>query len=667
MLMIFTNLSIYITFGFIGYFTGFALTGVFFCIISLTIYILFTAISFNKRFTPLQTGKTSLLILLFLGVKRAFTRGKKSLNINLGLLVIFLLLICILYVVRVNPFIGTDPWLHIFIIRKIVMLGVLPVEEYLGAMGMHIIGAVFQIFSKIDFVYIPIYFTFFNSFVSGLIIYNLAKIIFKNGHIAIFGVFLLNVMTLGFTNMIYQYWPAGFAFTQCLVLFFLLYHRLNNFISLKPPHITEITSELPFYYALGMLLFISSLFTHSLITMIMVFSYLPIYFLYFLKDKRRGFDLILILSMILVFIVFLNLNISTGHFYIFRSLSTIPLGFYLISGIVGVPILIYLIWRIRKSIIFSKGRYSLAISGIKSNKYKTVEEKVIIPLALVIISLFTLLFFLGNLFLLNLDLTFILSVVEILLAAAFSIWGLVVFQKIPRGKPLYIWGLFFILILGCVYLIDFLTVTSLSWERVLYLMSPAIMFGFLSYFHKLIKSKTIQTSRAKIFTLFVVAFSLIATYSYEVNYYDLFLLKNREISALRWNAQYNSKTNILLTEFGWDYVFVYFYTKYNADRLNKTSKEIVLNFDAINLTKDFFPPSNHIGANNTNILNELKRKYNTNVYILFEGEYLINRGGNLIGKLSHEEELQYYQVDYLDKIYTSRTEGGEEVNLFWVI
>ena len=57
----------------------------------------------------------------------------------------------------------------------------------------------------------------------------------------------------------------------------------------------------------------------------------------------------------------------------------------------------------------------------------------------------------------------------------------------------------------------------------------------------------------------------------------------------------------------------------------------------------------------------------TDVYIMFSDTYIINKGFELFGKLSHEELETYYSLDYLDKICSSKTEGGWETPIFWVI
>ena len=48
-------------------------------------------------------------------------------------------------------------------------------------------------------------------------------------------------------------------------------------------------------------------------------------------------------------------------------------------------------------------------------------------------------------------------------------------------------------------------------------------------------------------------------------------------------------------------------------------------------------------------------------------KYIINKGFELFGKLSQDELEEYYDLDYLDKICSSKTEGGGETPMFWVI
>ena len=46
---------------------------------------------------------------------------------------------------------------------------------------------------------------------------------------------------------------------------------------------------------------------------------------------------------------------------------------------------------------------------------------------------------------------------------------------------------------------------------------------------------------------------------------------------------------------------------------------------------------------------------------------IVNKGLDLFGELTEEEIEQYYNLKYINKIYSAKTNDGEETPLFWVI
>jgi exonuclease III len=139
---------------------------------------------------------------------------------------------------------------------------------------------------------------------------------------------------------------------------------------------------------------------------------------------------------------------------------------------------------------------------------------------------------------------------------------------------------------------------------------------------------------------------------------------NREVSTLQWYSNYTSNENVVFSEFGWAYVIEYYDYPFDDkdEALLYNGSIYILPTDI-----DLFPPNNHITENGTNLLREYKKKYNSDVYIIFENDYIIDKGFELIGRLTPEETEQYYTLDYLNKICSSRSKTGIEVPLYWVI
>ncbi len=182
-LTIIINLSFYILAGYIGYFLGFDITAIFYfftlliCYLSIVLYIIIQEFK-NHNYTFLKVSKKINKESKWFKEFSLANYIKGLLSTNGILLIIFLFLICILNVVRFTYFFGTDPWLHMFIIKSIVKMRYLPLEEYYGSVGLPIFGAVIHFFSGVDIILIPKWFVFYTILVSALVFYNIMMKIF---------------------------------------------------------------------------------------------------------------------------------------------------------------------------------------------------------------------------------------------------------------------------------------------------------------------------------------------------------------------------------------------------------------------------------------------------------------------------------------------------------
>jgi hypothetical protein len=332
-------------------------------------------------------------------------------------------------------------------------------------------------------------------------------------------------------------------------------------------------------------------------------------------------------------------------------------------GVVGVVAGILVLWKIQKSIVFTKGRYR-ALIGRKDSYYKIIGDKIIIPLIFTILIALTILLLIINIVWFNFVVINILNVSEILLLSSFAIVGLFLFQRKPRGKPLYLWGLGLALLLAIGFILNLLIFSNMIWQRILYLIPPIIVIGFISYIYKLVKTNSIQFKWINIVLLATIIFSLFTTYYNESVSHDIFNLKKSEVNSMQWYDTYTSNQNVILTEFGWGYVFNYY--DFPFDDKNEASYYNA-NIYILTAVTDLFPPSSNINESGVNFLREIKKKYNSDVYIIFEGDYIINRGFELFGGLTPKENEEYYSLSYLNKICSSTTDNGETIPLYWVI
>ncbi|MFX1573965.1 MAG: hypothetical protein ACFFB0_14555 [Promethearchaeota archaeon] len=662
------NSVFYILTGYIGYWIGIKITGFYFFFFALSLFLILVSIIIYNEW---KKGLYHFLRPnITLRIKSEDIRDfslyrflKDHIPLNSVLLFSFIFLICIMNIFKFSYFVGTDPWLHTLNSQIITNENIIPFKEYHGELGLSIFGAVINFFSGLNPILIPKYFVFYTFFLSALIFYNISLRVFKNRNLAFLSVFVLEFSSLGFSTMMLQYWPSGLALIKCLAIFFLLYSRLQSFIKIERPQKKDIFSNTIFIYTTITLIFISAVLTHVITSIIFLFSFLVLYFIYFLKDYRRGFDFIFLLGLFGIYLILSYLGIGSGHYW-FLIPFNISWYVILLIGSLGCVIGFILLWRIQKSIIFTKGRFSATLRGEGGKIYEKLEDKIIIPLIFSVLILVAIALLVVNLLWLEIEIINIFYVLEIILISAFAILGLIIFQKKPRGKPIFIWGLALVLLLGVGFVFNIFFLSNMIWQRILYLIPPFIVIGFISYIYKLVKLKKFVIPSYKFLFLFIIIFSLFTTYLYESASYEVFDVKKRDVSAIQWYSNNTRGKHVIITKSGWNHVFNYYYYLFSDQNHSFTYNE---NFIFLKLDIDLFPPDNHINESGKNILRDLKNDYNTDVYIIFARQYIINKGGDLFGELSNEELEKYYSLDYLNKIFSSKTMSGVETPLYWVI
>jgi len=655
------NLSFYIITGFLGSCFNLLVTFEYFLItltisyFSILLIAIFQGYHRNTSFLLIKTKNYDNDQVEYKKIS-IIDNFKKLGSLNGILLTIFIILLCILNIVNTRYFAGTDPWLHISIVKYITEVNYLPMNEYYGALGLHIFGAVFHFFSGLDLILLPKFYLFYTIPLSSLIIYNLLRRIFKNKNLAIFGVFLL-FSSFGFTFfMMAQFWPSGIALIQGLVIFFILYVRLQTLTKEKIPIKEDIISNILFYYILLTFIFLSSFITHSLITMILLISYLWVYLIYFVKNYRRGIDFILLVSFFLVFLIFYNLNISTGYFQVFNPFEILPWYFLLIGALAaGFIVIIFLLYS-RKSIVFTKGIFRLIIDGKKKKLYKKIEDKYLFPIifgtTVILSSIFT--FYTLNF--LNINVLYIFYFTDLLLIALFAIWGMSIFQYKPRGKPLFFWGIAIDLLFLVIFLLDSVIGITTFFLRVLHLTLIIIVIGFVSYLYKLIQNNSFQKKKYKLFSIFIVCFSIFSSSLFDSTSRDIFFLREREVNSIEWFSNYTSNKKVIFSKFGWYAIFVYYDYPYE-DKNEELELEAIHYF--LLLDSVYVHPSSHI-SNGTNILKELKSSYGTDVILILPKNFYLPFSWQFFDEISEEEIEAYYNLEYVNRIFSAKGENGEE-------
>ncbi len=668
MITIVSNLSFYIIIGYIGSYFNLPITfEYFFFTLILTYFSILLIVIFNGYYRGtgffLKKGK-SLDYKQITNEKFSLSNFfKRNFSVNSILLSIFIILICILNVVNTRILAGTDAWLHISIVKYITKINYIPMNTYFGTLGLHIFGAVIHFFSGLDLILLPKYFGFYTVPLSSLIIFNLLVRIFKNKNLAIFGVFLL-FSSFGFSwFMMVQFWPSGIALIQGLVIFFILYVRLQGLIKEQIPKKEEIFSNILFSYIFLIFIFISSFLTHSLLTMILVISYLWVYLIYFVKNYRRGFDLLLLVLFFSIFLIFYYFNISTGQFQVFNPLRFLPWYYLLFGALAFIFVIGLILLHYRKSINFSKGIFTLIIVGTKKRRYKKIEDRILFPLIFGLTIILSIVFTLFNLTVFNISITYVIYFIEMLIFSFFATWGFLIFQYKPRGKPLFLWSLAVNSMFLLMILYDAMIGMTTFFLRVFYITTIMITIGFVSYLYKLLKTNSFKKRKFKIFLISIIIFSVYTQNLFDSTNIDIFNLREREVNSIRLYSNYTSNKEVIIAKFGWHAIFMYY--DYPFEDKNKERTLESTNFFLI-IENQFIHPNSHI-SNGSNILQNVKLVYNREVVLVLPKDYYSPLSWRFFDQLSEEELEAYYNLEYLNRIFSAKGEDGEETPYYWVI
>ncbi|TFF96103.1 MAG: hypothetical protein EU547_06795 [Promethearchaeota archaeon] len=666
-----SNMSLYIIIGFFGNLIGFYLNGLFFFYFILIIYgALIVIILYDKSLSDYKHNDIKEKIEIIPENFSWYSHIKTKIinNLNGILLTIFLIFICLLYLILVSTFTNSDSWLHVTIIKIIDIKGYLPTQDYYNAMGIHIYSTVYYFFSNVNIFMIPRYFTTYSIFLSGVLLYIIFKKIFKNTNLAVFGVFLLEFSSLGFIRIVNSFWPETLAVLQSLMILYLLYSRGQKFVEFDHVSIEEIKKNLLFSYILVILLFIGSTLTHSLITAIFLIAYLWVYLIYFIKDYRRGFDFIILIFLCVILAIFVGFNIGVGHLVRiitgFSEALNFPFYYYLIA-IGGVAIiLIPLIRKFIRGIRFGKKDIIFQYKREQIIKKQRIEKKFVVPLAIMIMGLLTTFLLVANNLIFNLNIQTLFTIIEILLIGIFATWGFIWFQKSSRGEFLYILFVGFALILALGFFYNLLFAGSTIWPRILELFSPFIAIGFVSYMYKIIKLRLVKNRKIQIFIISVIIISLFISIS-EISYFaKLFSFEQKELKPMQDFSQYSSDKKVIIVEFGERLPFFFYDYPYETTDKDFEAEDIHY---FIYMDDQYLRPELHMYDNGTNRLIQLKEDYGTDVYLFLTRYYFRFETWTFYSGLTDQEVEQYYNLSYLNRIYSSKPSSGNEKPIYWVI
>ncbi|MFX1503940.1 MAG: hypothetical protein ACFFDH_23460, partial [Promethearchaeota archaeon] len=260
-------------------------------------------------------------------------------------------------------------------------------------------------------------------------------------------------------------------------------------------------------------------------------------------------------------------------------------------------------------------------------------------------------------------LTYIFYFTDTLMIALFAIWGMLIFQYKPRGKSLFLWGLAVDLLFLVVFLFDAFVGITTFFLRVFHITLIIIVIGFVSYLYKIIQTNSFQKRKFKIFLIFIVFFSIFSSYLFDSTSREIFFLKEREVNSIEWYSNYTSNKTVIFSKFGWYAIFIYYDYPFEDE-----NKDLALEATDYFLLLDihYVHPSSHF-SNGTNILKELKSSYGTDVILILPKNFYLPFSWQFFDEISEEEIEAYYNLEYLNRIFSAKGENGEETPYYWVI
>ncbi|MFX1569941.1 MAG: hypothetical protein ACFFCV_16425, partial [Promethearchaeota archaeon] len=184
-----------------------------------------------------------------------------------------------------------------------------------------------------------------------------------------------------------------------------------------------------------------------------------------------------------------------------------------------------------------------------------------------------------------------------------------------------------------------------------------------SYLYKLIKLNSFQKKKFKIFLILIVVSSVFSQNLFDSTNINVFCLHKREVTSIKLYSNYCSNKNVVITKFGWYAIFLYYEFPFE-------DKDEEFEFDLFHyfllLNKSLVSPNMHY-SNGTNVLKSLKLKYNTEVILLLPENYYSPFSWTFFDQLSEQDIETYYNLNYLNRIFSSKGENGEELPYYWVI
>ncbi len=571
---------------------------------------------------------------------------------NFLLFIVFLVLFAFFSISRYPLLFGTDPWFHLILTNEIIETGKIPFESYRGLNGLHLMGAVIHFFSGYPTIEIVRYFPIINYIISGLIGLIVFKKIFKNNQIGILSSLLLLVAPYHYDEAQSQYSPTALCLSIFLFMMFFYIERIKNFkFEIKQSVISYIFIGIGFFA----LIFISDI---SAILFLGLFIFISFFFT--ILDKKKFIDLGFFTFLFLIYVVYNIIGFQTIIVESFLVDLSLPIYLFPILGVIGISLIIL----ISKYSSEPKGKFK---SWLNVEPNASILKKVsliylkpiliilIIILPIIISILITISFTISYDFVYIF--TYIVIPITVIVASMIlSVFGVIIYRKKHLdGTLIYLWTYYSVLILAVYFIYDLLFIKYMLWIRMITYSSIGLICAEMAYLFYLYQDKFFKPKTYKKFYLIVFNLTLISSLLATSNVTQF--KKSYEISSAQWFGRHLSKESSFLTGFRWNYILDY----YSGENQSIYFNEAFLLF-----------PSNQINETGFNNLRQFQQELNEiDLFLLLDDKQIMEGifgdviGINL-GKLNSTILKEYYNLPYLNRIFTSKNAMNQSVQVYWV-
>ena len=571
---------------------------------------------------------------------------------NFLLFIGFLILFALFAISRYPILFGSDPWFHLILTDEIIQTGIIPFDKYRGNNGLHLMGALIHLFSGYPTIQIARYFPIISFLNSGLIGFVVFRKIFKNDQIGILGSLLTIVGPYRYDFAQNQYFPTGLTLSIFLFMMFFYIERIEiDKWSIR---------ENVFYFFLMGTSYFAIVFLSDISAIIFLFLFIFVSFLFLIKNRKIFVDFGFFIILLLLYGLY---NIFGYESVIFESILVgleLPIYIFLILGIFGI-LFIFIINK------FSVDPMDTFNSWLKKDPDSSFLKRVMKKYLKYILITFVLIFpfIISILFSLFFDISYgfiymltymVIPLMLVIVSFIISIAGLIIFRKRQKTGPLiYFWAIYSFLILLSYSIYDLLFLKYWLWIRLLMYSGIGLICAQMAYLFYIYKDKFVSPRTFKRIYILILGCAILNNLFVNVNITQF--KQKYEVEFAQWYGIHSTNQSSFLTGYRWTFILDYY---------SGTDQMIYHNHSYLLF------PSNQINSNNSNLLWQFRQEVKKNNLYLLLDDHQIVEGifGDVIGinfgKINTTILEEYYNLPYLDRIFTSRNAFNQSVQVYWL-